>query len=250
MPVSAYLPALVLLVWPAGAVSPSFSPLFQGGPGEGTPWPKSSLGITTIPVCFRAPGTTGATQQGNPYTVNYTQPEWLAKREFVKNALLNSWQKWTRIVFAGWGSCSGSLNGWLYIDLIKHDCGGCGDSIPRGYHSTGVRVWLMMENPDDRLLRTIVIHEIGHALGFHHEMDRPDAKRSDGSFICTDGPVEYPQGTYLTGYYDDVSVMNYCAPRNRNGLSFGDIEGAQRLYGTSSAGRWMKAQPALSLVGM
>lgn len=38
--------------------------------------------------------------------------------------------------------------------------------------------------------------------------------------------------------------MNYCAPRNRNGLSAGDRAGAETLYGTSAAGHWVKTLPA------
>jgi hypothetical protein len=132
------------------------------------------------------------------------------------------------------------------VDLIKEDCGGCGDSIPRGYHPEGVRVWEKMENPDERLIRSVVIHEFGHVLGFHHEMDRPDAAFPPGTQLSCDR-IEYTQGTYLTPYYDDVSIMNYCAPRNRNGLSAGDREGAEVLYGTSAAGTWVKTLPSQPL---
>lgn len=223
--------------------------LFQGGPGEGTPWPKSIFGSTFVPVCFRPPGTKTVID-GTEYTITYSEDEWKKKRQLVMDALKASWQKWAKIVFTGGGTCPSALKGRIYVDLIKEDCGGCGNAIPRGYHRKCLQVWMMMENPDERLLRTVVIHEFGHALGFHHEMDRPDAKLSDGSFQCTDGPVEYSEGTYLTPYYDDVSVMNYCAPRNRNGLSTGDIEGSQKLYGTSRAGHWLKALPSLSLYAM
>jgi hypothetical protein len=70
--------------------------------------------------------------------------------------------------------------------------------MPRGYHPIGVKVWMKMEDPDERLLRTVAMHEFGHALGFHHEMDRPDAKYSDGTPICADGPATYHQGITLT----------------------------------------------------
>ena len=244
--IAAYVIFFVITAMPISAIA-----LFQGGPGEGAQWPKSSSGSVVVPVCFREPGTKSKDAQGNQYEVNYSSDEWLQKRQLVRDALEDSWQKWTGIVFQGWDSCPSRLDGYIYVDLIKEDCGGCGDSMPRGYDKKGVKVWLKLENPDERLIRTVTMHEFGHALGFHHEMDRPDAKSSDGTFVCKDGPVEYPQGIYLTPYYDDVSVMNYCAPRNRNSLSSGDIEGAHKLYGTSRAGRgWLKALPSLSLYAM
>lgn len=228
--------------------------LFQDGPEtKGVPWPADAASQTPIKVCFRPPGTKPADPDTNLTlpSVKYTHTEWIAKRAMVRDALESSWQKWTGIRFNGWGNCPAKLDGYMYVDLIKEDCGGCGNAWPRGgYHATGVNIWLKMENPDERLLRTVTIHEIGHALGFHHEMDRPDAKFSNGTPKCNDGPVEYAQGKYLSPYYDDVSVMNYCAPRNRNGLSAGDIIGAQKLHGTSAEDKWLKALPGLSLYAM
>jgi len=137
---------------------------------------------------------------GHPYIITYSTEEWERKRQLVRDALEGSWQKWTSLVFAGWGTCPSTLSGYIYVDLIQNDCGGCGNST-RGYDPKGDYVWLMMENPDERLLRTVVMHEFGHALGFHHEMDRPDATFPDGTHQCTDGPVTYYQGIYLTPYY-------------------------------------------------
>lgn len=235
---------LAVLLGAFGSDPDPVAALFQGGPGEGQRWP-GTLALTTVKVCFRPIGTVDYDAGGNKYTVNYPYAEWLDKQALVRDALENSWGKWTNLNFVEWGTCSANVSGYMYVDLIKQDCGGCGDSIPRGYHPEGVRIWLMMENPDERLIRSVTIHEFGHALGFHHEMDRPDATFPPGTPNC--GRVEYTQGTFLTPYYDDVSIMNYCAPRNRNGLSAGDREGSQTLYGTSMAGTWLKTLPSQPL---
>lgn len=259
-----YFAAVTLAVSGVSLVPAVALGLFQGGAGEGAAWPANSAGVANIPVCFRAIGTTSQDAQNNPYKVGYLRDaatgtysdkysttEWSEKRALVRDAIESAWQRWSNIVFTGWGDCPANIASGIYVDLIRSPGGDFGgDSMPRGYHAQGVKVWLRMDTADPRLLRSVIMHEFGHALGFHHEMDRPDAKYSNGTQICTDGPVEYASGTYLTPYYDDVSIMNYCGPPNRNGLSAGDIEGVQKLHGTSAAGRWLKALPSLSLYAL
>ncbi|MDH5178255.1 MAG: M57 family metalloprotease [Gammaproteobacteria bacterium] len=249
--ISGWILCLCALLMPAAVTG-----LFQNGPEvPGKPWPWDNYAnpkVVRVPVCFRPPGTKPDKFDPNITfpTTKYTQSEWMAKRAMVRDALETSWQKWTMLRFVNWGDCPANPAGFMYVDLIKNDCGGCGDALPRGgYHAGGVNIWMMTENGDERLLRTVTIHEFGHALGFHHEMDRQDAKFPNGTPKCNDGPVTVA-GIYLTPYYDDVSVMNYCAPRNRNGLSAGDIDGAQVLYGKSQEDGWAGAVPVLNLFAM
>ena len=77
-------------------------------------------------------------------------------------------------------------------------------------------------------IKTVAIHEFGHALGFAHEHNRPDTPGE-----CT----AFPQGTtgdkHLTPY-DPKSVMNYCNPEwgNFGKLTKSDISSVQMLYCT------------------
>ena len=85
----------------------------------------------------------------------------------------------------------------------------------------------------------MITHEFGHGLSFEHEQSRADAEG-----FCPDGE-EPLDGTIITAEYDDIGAMNYCGPGEY--LSRLDIKGAQTLYGSTAAGAWLKALPALQL---
>jgi hypothetical protein len=155
-------------------------------------------------------------------------------RDLTRTAVLETWAAVTPLNFTGWGPCEswGAPGVRIYV----------GDEQPRSYIGTAATThwgnWSMVLNftfrnwathcqgQPDRCIRTIAVHEFGHALGFDHEQNRPD------------NPGHCPRdtvgsGDLILGAYDPNSVMNYCAAVWGNGgrLSAGDIAGVQAIYG-------------------
>jgi len=211
---------------------------------DGALWPKSEDGITRIPVCFRTSG-------------DYTAAEETRLRELVREAIAATWGRWTNIQFSGFSTCDSPVpNATLAIKLTKfapngeESFGGAGDIPDQTIHLSGHRGfqgsttplfgWMQLNDISDRHAWAVVTHEVGHALAFEHEQSRPDAVG-----FCPLGD-EILDGTIVTSEYDDTSTMNYCLPVDSGRLSMLDIMGAQSLYGTSAAGQWLKALPALS----
>jgi len=223
---------------------------------DGALWPTSRDGITRIPVCFRTSG-------------DYTAAEETRLRGLVQEALAATWGRWTNIQFSGFGTCDSLISPSLFplpfptpalrllaIELTKfapnglESFGGAGDIPDQTIHLSGHRGfqgattplfgWMQLNDISDRHAWSVVTHEVGHALAFEHEQSRPDAVD-----FCPIGNVIL-DGTIVTSEYDDTSTMNYCVPVDSGRLSMLDIRGAQSLYGTSAAGQWLKALPALS----
>ena len=74
----------------------------------------------------------------------------------------------------------------------------------------GVLIGLRLHCPESERLKAclsnVALHEFGHVLGLHHEMNRPD--NPDCELDQTGGQGE--EATTQIGPYDDRSIMNYC----------------------------------------
>jgi hypothetical protein len=155
------------------------------------------------------------------------------ERLSVRQAIKDSWEKYSTLRFKGWTSCSDQFSG---IRILIADAGphtkGLGKALAG--KKDGMVLNFSYENWNSPCMKqkafcntSIAVHEFGHALGFAHEHNRPDTPGE-----CTQRAQGIDGDKILTSW-DKASVMNYCnSEYNNNGkLSRLDIMGLQMVYG-------------------
>lgn len=158
------------------------------------------------------------------------------ERAIVRKAVADTWEKASKIRFEWTETCPGTSKGIRirvadtaeapHVDWI----GRFVDGRPEGMflNFSFVNWGSQCQSNRESCIHAIAVHEFGHALGFTHEQNRPEAP--DWCKEKKQGAV----GDYNVTDYDPSSIMNYCNEHwNGNGqLSKLDRDAVRTVYGS------------------
>jgi hypothetical protein len=159
------------------------------------------------------------------------------ERLWVREAVEATWQAVCGVEFVSWGTATPSGRGiHIKIEDVGPHCKGLGNKLdgrPEGmvlnftFQNWCTTCAGMSNGQRKDAIKAIAAHEFGHALGFAHEQNRPEAP--DWCQVERQGSL----GDWFITIYDPESIMNYCSSEwnNAGQLSEYDKTAARAIYG-------------------